>query len=115
MASTFKNAGMSVVTTDNASANFYTCPVSTSAVIHALYISNKSSTNVANVDIKVTTDGGTTFYHIGKSLEIDVENTLVLDKPINLEANDIIRLVAELNEDSTSPNVEAFASILEIT
>jgi hypothetical protein len=114
MASSFKNAGMTVVTSDNASANFYTCPSATVAVIHALYISNKSSTNVANVDVKVTTDGGTTFYHIGKSLEIDVSNTLIMDKPINLEANDIIRIVAEPNEDSSSPEVEAFASILEI-
>ena len=115
MASTFKNAGMTVITSDNSSANLYTCPGATTAVIHALYISNKSSTNVANVDVKVTTDGGTTFYHIGKSLEIDVSNTLVLDKPINLEANDIIRIVAESNEDSSSPEVEAFASILEIS
>ena len=115
MASSFKNAGMTIVTSDNASANFYTCPSATVAVIHALYISNKSSTNVANVDVKVTTDGGTTFYHIGKSLEKDVSNTLIMDKPINLEANDIIRIVAESNEDSSSPEVEAFASILEIS
>ena len=115
MASSFKNAGMTIVTSDSASANFYTCPSATVAVIHALYISNKSSTNVANVDVKVTTDGGTTFYHIGKSLEIEVSNTLIMDKPINLEANDIIRIVAESNEDSSSPEVEAFASILEIS
>ena len=115
MASSFKNAGMTIVASDNASANFYTCPSATVAVIHALYISNKSSTNVANVDVKVTTDGGTTFYHIGKSLEIEVSNTLIMDKPINLEANDIIRIVAESNEDSSSPEVEAFASILEIS
>ena len=114
MASSFKNAGMVVVTTDNSSANLYTCPSATVAVIHALYISNKSSTNVANVDVKVTIDGGTTFRHIGKSLQVPIENTLVLDKPINLEANDIIRIVAEVNEDSTSPDVEVFASILEI-
>jgi hypothetical protein len=115
MASTFKNAGMTVITSDNASANLYTCPPATTAVIHALYISNKSATNVVNVDVKVTTDGGTTFYHIGKSLPIEQENTLTLDKPINLEANDIIRLVAEVNIDSSVPSVEAFASILEIT
>jgi hypothetical protein len=84
MASSFKNAGMSVVTTDDASANLYTA-------------------------------GGSTFYHVGKSLEIDVNNTLVLDKPINLETNDIIRIVAELNVDSSSPDVEAYASILEIS
>ena len=115
MASSFKNAGMTVVTSDNASANFYTCPSATVAVIHALYISNKSSTNVANVDVKVTTDGGTTFYHIGKSLEIEVSNTLIMDKPINLEANDKIRVIAAANLDSTAPDVEAFASILEVT
>ena len=39
---------------------------------------------------------------------------LALDKPINLEANDIIRIVAAINPDSSSPDVEAFASILEI-
>jgi hypothetical protein len=115
MASTFKNAGMTVITSDNSSADLYTCPGATTAVIHALYISNKSSTNVANVDVKVTTDGGTTFYHIGKSLQIPVENTLVMDKPINLEANDKIRLVAAVNDDSSSPDVEAYASVLEIT
>ena len=115
MASSFKNAGMAVITSDNPSANLYTCPSATVAVIHALYISNKSSTNVANVDVKVTTDGGTTFYHIGKSLEVDVSNTLIMDKPINLEANDIIRIVAESNEDSSSPDVEVYASILEIS
>jgi hypothetical protein len=115
MASTFKNAGMTIVTNDNSSANFYTCPPATTAVIHALYVSNKSANNDAFVDVKVTTDGGTTFYHIGKSLEISTNNTLVLDKPVNLEANDIVRIVAQLNQDSTSPSVEAFASVLEIT
>jgi hypothetical protein len=114
MASAFKNAGMTVVTTDNSSANLYTA-TGVVAVVHAVYISNKSSTNTAKVDVKVTTDGGSTFYHVGKSLEIDVNNTLVLDKPINLETNDIIRIVAELNIDSSSPDVEAYASILEIS
>jgi hypothetical protein len=114
MASAFKNAGMSVVTTDDASANLYTASGVT-AVVHAVYISNKSSSNEANVDVKVTTDGGSTFYHIGKSLRIPVENTLVLDKPINLETNDILRVVAEVNADSSAPDVEVYASILEIS
>ena len=114
MASAFKNAGMAVVTTDDASANLYTASGVT-AVVHAVYISNKSSSNEANVDVKVTTDGGSTFYHIGKSLRIPVENTLVLDKPINLETNDILRVVAEVNADSSAPDVEVYASILEIS
>tara|TARA_Y100001970_G_C14160031_1_gene817955 strand:+ start:20 stop:367 length:348 start_codon:yes stop_codon:yes gene_type:complete len=115
VASTFKNAGMAVVTTDNSSANLYTAGGSVYSVVHALYISNKSSTNEANVDVKVTTDGGSTFYHIGKSLRVAASNTLVLDKPINLEPNDVLRVVAEVNADSSSPDVEAYASILEIS
>ena len=114
MASTFKNAGMSVVTTDGASANLYTASGVT-AVIHAVYISNKSSTNAAKVNVKVTTDGGSTFFHVGRSLEVPANNTLVLDKPINLENNDILRVYADPNPDSSSVDVEAYASILEIS
>ena len=114
MASAFKNAGMTVVTTDNSSANLYTASGVT-AVVHAVYISNKSSTNSGNVDVKVTTDGGSTFYHVGKKLSIEQENTLVLDKPINLEDGDILRIVAYVNPDSSTPDLEAYASILEIS
>ena len=115
MASTFKNAGMTVASVDDATANLYSAPSATKAVIHAVYISNKSATNIAQVDVKVTTDGGSTFYHVGKKLDIGPENTLTLDKPINLEANDIIRIIAQPNPDSSQNDVEAFASILEIT
>jgi hypothetical protein len=40
---------------------------------------------------------------------------LVLDKPINLEANDILRVYADPNPDSSSIDVEAFASVLEVS
>ena len=115
MASSFKNAGLDVGVLDDATGNMYTAGGSVTAVVHAIYISNKSATNIAKVNVKVTTDGGSTFYHIGRSLEVDVNNTLVLDKPINLEANDILRVYADPNPDSSSVDVEAFASILEIS
>ena len=113
MASTFKNQGATL--SAGAETDFYTAPGGTYSVIHALYITNKSSTNIGKCDVKVTTDGGSTFYHIGKSLRVPVENTLILDKPINLEPNDILRIVAEVNADSSSPDVEVYASILEIS
>jgi len=115
MASSFKNYGLDVGVLDNATGNMYTAGGSVQAVVHALYISNKSSTNIAKVNIKVTTDGGSTFFHVGRSLEVDVNNTLVLDKPINLEANDILRVYADPNPDSSSVDVEAFASVLEVS
>jgi hypothetical protein len=116
VASTFKNAGLDVGVLDDSTGDIYTATGSgVTAVIHAVYISNKNSTNVANVNVKVTTDGGSTFYHIGRSMEVDVNNTLVLDKPINLENNDKIRIYADPNPDSSSVDVEAFVSILEIS
>tara|TARA_B100001109_G_scaffold242534_1_gene227545 strand:- start:303 stop:653 length:351 start_codon:yes stop_codon:yes gene_type:complete len=116
VASTFKNAGLDVGVLDNSTGDIYTASGSgVTAVIHAVYISNLSSTNVAKVNVKVTIDGGTTFRHVGRSLEVDVNNTLVLDKPINLENNDKIRIYADPNPDSSSVDVEAYVSILEIS
>ena len=115
MASTFKNAGITVPVVDTSAGNLFAAGASSTAVIHALYISNKSTTASATVDVKVTTDGGSTFYHVGKGLSVPANNTLVLDKPINLEPNDIIRIYADVLADSSTPTAEAFASILEVT
>ena len=115
MASTFKNQGLDVGVLDDSTGNMYTAGGSVYAVIHALYISNLSSTNAAKVNVKVTTDGGSTFFHVGRSLDVPANNTLVLDKPINLEPNDILRVYADANPDSSSVDVEAYASILEIS
>ena len=113
MASTFKNAGAALGTSD--SGAIYTAGGSVYAVIHALYISNHETSESINVHVKVTIDGGSTFRHVGKSLNVSASNTLIMDKPINLENNDKIRIYADPNPDSSSVDVEAFASILEIT
>ena len=115
MASTFKNQGLDVGVLDTSAGNMYTAPGGTYAVVHALYISNKSSTNVAKVNVKVTTDGGSTFFHVGRSLDVDVNNTLILDKPINLEPSDILRVYADPLSDSSTPNAQAFLSVLEVS
>ena len=113
MASTFKNAGAALGTSD--SGALYTAGGSTYAVIHALYISNHESSESINVNVKVTIDGGSTFRHVGKGLSVPANNTLVLDKPINLEENDVLRVYADSNIDSSAIEAEAFASILEVT
>ena len=116
MASSFKNAGLDVGVLDTSAGNMYTASGScVTAVVHAVYISNLSSTNLAKVNVKVTIDGGSTFRHVGRSLEVPANNTLVLDKPINIETSDILRIYADPNPDSSSVDVEAYASILEIS
>ena len=115
MASSFKNQGKTITHIDDATSNFYTAGGSVTAVVHALYITNKSSTNTGKANVKVTTDGGTTFYYTAKDIEIGPSNTLTLDKPINLENNDILRVYATPNPDSSTTDMEVFASILEVS
>jgi hypothetical protein len=108
MANSFKNAGVAVGSTRT---TLYTCPAAKEVVIHALYVSNVDAANLdATVDIEVTVDGGTTYFHIGKSLVVPNDATLVLNKPINLEAGDILALTA-----SAAGDLEAVCSILEIS
>lgn len=108
MASIFTSAAQTIGTTNNSSANIYTCPSDRKAVIHALYASNTNETLMLNVNIAVTVAGGGTFYYIGNGLQIESNNTLVLDKPINLQSNDIIRVWADAAGGSV------YLSILEI-
>ena len=115
MASTFKNAGITVPVVDTSAGNLFAAGASSTAVIHALYISNHETSSNISVHVKVTTDGGSTFYHVGKGLSVPANNTLVLDKPINLEPNDIIRVYCDVLADSSTPTAEVFASILEVT
>lgn len=107
MANTFKNAGIAVGTTRT---TLYTCPAATQAVIHALYVSNIDGVNDAVATIEITVDGGTTYRHIGKTVPVPADSTLILDKPINLEAGDILALTA-----SVAGDLEAVVAILEIT
>ena len=102
MANTFKNAGVAIGTSRT---TLYTAPSNTQSVIHALYISNIDGVNDANV----TVDGGTTYRHICKTVPVPADATLLMDKPINLEAGDILGLTA-----SVAGDLEVFASVLEI-
>jgi hypothetical protein len=107
VANTFKNAGVAIGTS---ATTIYTTPSATTAVIHAIYLSNVHGSATATVSIYVTdTSSGSDFY-IGKNLTIPAGATIVLDKPVNLEATDILKALA-----ATASSAEAFCSVLEIS
>ena len=106
MANTFKNAGVAIGTTDT---TLYTAPAGTTGIIHAIYISNVDGTNDASVDIMVTDTSAGQTYHIMKTVEVPADSTLVIEKPINLETGDILKVKASVASD-----LEAFASVLEM-
>ena len=107
MANTFKNAAAAVGTSRT---DVYTCPSATAEVIHSVYLSNIDGTNSVDATVEVYDNSGTTYYHVGKTLPVPADSTLVLDKPINLEAADKLTVTA-----SAASDLECFISVLEIT
>ena len=108
MANTFKNAATGSSTTLQA---MYTCPAATSAVIHAMYLSNIDGTNSATVNLSVS--GSANFegrVYLLKTVAVPADSTVIIEKPINLGAGDKLETQASANGD-----IEAFASVLEIT
>jgi hypothetical protein len=107
MANAFKNAGAAIGTSRT---DVYTCPASTEAVIHAVYLSNVDGANSVDATIEVYDGSATTYFHVGKTLPVPADSTLVLDKPINLQATDKLTVTA-----SAASDLECFISVLEIT
>ena len=108
MANTFKNAATGSNTTINA---MYTCPGGTTSVVHAIYLSNVDGTDSATINLSVSGSANfTTRRYILKTVEVPADSTVIIEKPINLGAGDILETQASADGD-----IEAFASILEIT
>ena len=108
MANTFKSAATGSTT---AVTTMYTCPAATSAVVHAMYLSNVDGTNDATVTVSVS--GSANFddrRYILKTVDVPADSTVVIEKPINLGAGDKLETQASANGD-----IDVFASILEMT
>lgn len=108
MANTFVNAGTALSTTNR--TTLYTAPAATQSIIHALYLANTDGVNSVDVTVEATVDGGTTYIKVLNTVPIPADSSLVLDKPINLEAGDILAVTS-----SAANDIEVFSSILEIT
>ena len=108
MANTFKNAATGSNTTINA---MYTCPGGTTSVVHAIYLSNVDGTNSATINLSISGSANfTTRRYILKTVDVPADSTVIIEKPINLGAGDKLETQASADGD-----IEAFASILELT
>ena len=108
MANTFKSAATGSRTD---LLTLYTCPAATTAVVHAIYLSNVDGTNDATIDISVS--GSATFQtrrYLLKTVEVPADSTVVIEKPINLGAGDKLETKASADDD-----IDVFVSILEMT
>ena len=108
MANTFKSAATGSRTD---LLTMYTCPAATSAVVHAIYLSNVDGTNDATVNVSISGSANfDTRRFILKTVDVPADTTVVIEKPINLGAGDKLETQASTNDD-----IDVFASILEIT
>ena len=108
MANTFKSAASGSTT---GIQTLYTCPASTSGVVHAIYLSNIDGTNDATISVSIS--GSANFddrRYILKTVDVPADSTVVIEKPINLGAGDKLETQA-----SAIGDIDVFASILEIT
>ena len=108
MANTFTSAATGSSTNIT---TLYTCPSATTAVVHAVYLSNTDGTNDATVNLSVS--GSATFdtrRFLLKTVEVPADSTVVVEKPINLGVGDKLETQASADND-----IDVFASILEMT
>tara|TARA_B100000214_G_scaffold211701_1_gene153781 strand:+ start:235 stop:561 length:327 start_codon:yes stop_codon:yes gene_type:complete len=108
MANTFKSAATGSSATLGA---FYTCPAATTAVVHAVYLSNVDGSNDETISLSIS--GSANFNdrkYILKTVDVPADSTVVIEKPINLGAGD--KLEAQASQTSS---IDVFASILEMT
>ena len=108
MANTFKSAATGSRTD---LLTLYTCPAATTAVIHAMYLSNIDGTNDATINIAIS---GSTYFdtrrYLLKTVDVPADSTVVIEKPINLGAGDKLETKASADDD-----IDVFVSILEMT
>tara|TARA_R100000005_G_C4892805_1_gene138757 strand:+ start:106 stop:438 length:333 start_codon:yes stop_codon:yes gene_type:complete len=110
MAETFKNAYKDIT---NSAQTIYTCPASTTAIVLTLRITNIDGTNDDTITADVIDSDGSTNARIASTLDVPADATVELagTSKIVLEASDKI----DLTGGAASGDLEAFASILEIT
>jgi len=64
-----------------------TAAVASTMVIHSVYLTNVGA-NLTYANVKVTDDSSSTSTHIAYNTPISSGDTLILDKPLNLETGD---------------------------
>jgi uncharacterized protein with NRDE domain len=103
----FKNKSLKISDTDQ---NFNTlCTADSATVIHSIYISNNSVGANAEIVLEVVDGSTMVSVPILDRVPLRANTTLMLEKPINLESTDSVRV-----KSSTGCPITVFASVMEV-
>jgi len=108
MASSFKNK-TAIITTADLDQTLYTATGIVSAVVHGLFAANTHASSNVNVTLKLADTSTGINTTILNAVPIPPNTTLSIDKPINLETGDSLKVQA------STTDCEITASILELT
>lgn len=107
MASSLKNAGQLIGAT---ATTIYTVPALTTTVIHAAWFANLHATDQLTVTVTWTDTSAATTHTILNAIPVPVHDTLIFDKPINMEAGDILKASC-----SSANDIEATIALMELS
>ena len=107
MASAFKNKAVAAGTSPT---TVYTVPAATTAVIHAIHLANIDGTNSVKVDITWVDTSATATWTLLYQAPLPAGSTLSFDKPVNLEATDVLKVTT-----SAAGDVHCTIAVLELT
>jgi hypothetical protein len=93
----------------NTPVDVFVCPVNTQSVVHSLFISSMNDKDPIHITIQVYDASQGATYNLGYQLEVMPKTTLSYDKPINLEENDVLKIITDKIDEA-----HAFASILNV-
>mgnify|MGYP000108121087 CR=1 FL=1 len=109
MAIAFKNTATSVTTADTMQT-MYTAPGGVNGcIVHAIYIANKFMDSAIVCSLVLADNSASTEKYIMKDITVFKNTTLVVDKVINLEPNDSLKL------QSSSIDCDVVMSVLELS
>tara|TARA_B100000809_G_C15023072_1_gene489162 strand:+ start:170 stop:499 length:330 start_codon:yes stop_codon:yes gene_type:complete len=109
MAIAFKNTSTTVATADTMET-MYTAPGSvTGSIVHAIYIANKHLTSAIVCSLVLADNSASTEKYIMKDITVFRNTSLVVDKVVNLEPSDSLKL------QSSSTECDVVMSVLELS
>jgi len=103
----FKNAKVAGASTSG--TTLYTVPSGKYATIHAIYCTNKYNLEDLYVNVEII-DASSNSFFIAYLLPVTANIPTVLERPINLEASEVLKITA-----SRATSIDVVASILEFT
>jgi len=108
MASSFKNKTATIATA-NTDQTLYTATGIVSAVVHGLFMANTHASSNVNITLKLVDSSTGINTTILNAVPIPPNTTLSMDKPVNLETGDSLKVQASTTDCAIT------ASILELT